>query len=102
VSPDRPYHHSSSSSVKHEKPKPIINKEENDLNRPKTSSSRHDRRSHSRHRSRSKENKINRKTIEPSNSDNTSINKNKTNDEKDSTTGILQYSIVTKETFSFF
>ena len=85
---------SSSSCNKHEKSKPTLNYEENDSNRRKTSSSRYDRRSHSRHRSRSKEEKPNRKMIEPSNSDEISNNKNKTNQEKDSTTGnylILYY-----------
>ncbi|CAF1219451.1 unnamed protein product [Adineta steineri] len=76
-------HHSYASSTKNEKNKNSTNHNENNSNRRKISSSKDDRRSHSRHRSKSREDRTNRKTIELSNSDDNSLNKTKTNHEKD-------------------
>ncbi|CAF3172330.1 unnamed protein product [Rotaria socialis] len=73
--------------VKQEKSTTILNNERNDSNQEKQCSSRYNRRSHSRHRSKSKsKDKTNRKLAEPSNSDDSSVNQNKINDEKISTT----------------
>ncbi|CAF1412778.1 unnamed protein product [Rotaria sordida] len=80
-----PEHHSSS-FIKQDKSKTKENNDKNELNQEKSYSSRHNRRSYSRHRSKSKENKTNRKQIEPLNSDDSSNNHNKTNNEKNSTT----------------
>ncbi|CAF5193518.1 unnamed protein product, partial [Rotaria magnacalcarata] len=71
--------------VKQEKSTTILNNERNESNQEKQCSLRYNRRSHSRHRSKSKD-KTNRKLAEPSNSDNSSVNQNKINDEKISTT----------------
>ncbi|CAF0866405.1 unnamed protein product [Rotaria sp. Silwood1] len=89
ISPEDHHHHhrsSSTSIVKQEKSKTIQNNDKNEINQEKSYSSRHDRRSSSRHRSKSKENKINRKPIEPLSSDDSSNNQNKINNEKSSTT----------------
>ncbi|CAF4941260.1 unnamed protein product, partial [Rotaria sp. Silwood1] len=89
ISPEDHHNHhrsSSTSIVKQEKSKTIQNNDKNEINQEKSYSSRHDRRSSSRHRSKSKENKINRKPIEPLSSDDSSNNQNKINNEKSSTT----------------
>ncbi|CAF4605992.1 unnamed protein product [Rotaria sp. Silwood1] len=89
ISPEDHHNHhrsSSTSIVKQEKSKTIQNNDKNEINQEKSYSSRHDRRSSSRHRSKSKENKINRKPIEPLSSDDSSTNQNKINNEKSSTT----------------
>ncbi|CAF3183154.1 unnamed protein product [Rotaria sp. Silwood2] len=87
TSPEHHYHRSSSSFVKQEKSKTIQNNDnKNELNQEKSYLSRHERRSYSRHRSKSKENKTNRKPIEPSSSDDGSNHQHKANNEKNSTT----------------